>query len=188
VIPASSRPLSEQRSEPEAPLSFDELYRRHADQVYGWALRYAKGNATWAEDIAHDVFVQVWRKHDNLRPGEVKGWLFRVTHNLVLSRLKRERFFVGRVMGALMGRAQHQRPDTPEEVAVRRQASRGATAALDRLPERERVVVSLKVLDGLSQREIANTLSLSEGQVSKLLKRAMGRLGAEGWEVADESP
>jgi RNA polymerase sigma-70 factor (ECF subfamily) len=45
----------------------------------------------------------------------------------------------------------------------------------------------MHVLDGLSQREIARTLDLSEGYVSKLLARAWSKLRAAGWEV-DEGP
>ena len=55
--------------------------------------------------------------------------------------------------------------------------------ALQSLPGQERVVLALKILDGLSQREIAALLSLSEGYVSKLVARATARLGAKGWKV-----
>ena len=58
-----------------------------------------------------------------------------------------------------------------------------ATAHYLQRAGQERVVLALKILDGLSQREIAALLSLSEGYVSKLTARATARLGAQGWKV-----
>ena len=43
----------------------------------------------------------------------------------------------------------------------------------------------MKLLDGASQRDIARTLEVSEGYVSKLIQRSMQRLAAAGWEVDD---
>jgi RNA polymerase sigma-70 factor (ECF subfamily) len=58
--------------------------------------------------------------------------------------------------------------------------------ALERLPPKERVVLSMRLVDDKSQREIAAVLGLSEGYVSKLLSRAKEQVKREGWEVDDE--
>ena len=46
----------------------------------------------------------------------------------------------------------------------------------------------MKLLDGKSGKEIADTLVMSEGYVSKLLARAWQRLRKAGWEVDDAAP
>ncbi|WP_338866409.1 RNA polymerase sigma factor [Myxococcus stipitatus] len=173
---------------PARPVSFDTLYEEHADDVHGWATRYAAGRSGWAEDVTHDVFLKAWEHQAWLREEDVRGWLFRVTQNVAFSALRREKTFRQRIADLLFAGQSSQTETTPEADLARREAVRSATAALDRLPGQERVVMALKILDDLSQREIAQLLSLSEGYVSKLISRAHGRLSAWGWRVDDGSP
>ncbi|MCP3097789.1 RNA polymerase sigma factor [Myxococcus sp. K15C18031901] len=169
-------------------MSFDTLYASHAEDVYVWAMRYAAGRSGWAEDVTHDVFLKAWEHQAWLREEDVRGWLFRVTQNVAFSALRRERTFRQRIANLLFPAHPTETEATPEAALARRQAVRSATATLDRLPGQERVVMALKLLDDLSQREIAQMLSLSEGYVSKLMTRAQARLTAWGWEVDDGSP
>jgi len=162
-----------QEAPPTRPVSFEALYAAHAEQVYLWALRYARGRTGWAEDVTHDVFMRAWEQRAWLREADVKGWLFRVTQNLW-------RLLVP------TGRADPS--PSPETAYVQQEALHRAEGALARLPDQERVVLSMKLLDGLSQREIAQALSLSEGYVSKLTHRAQARMEAWGWEVDDGTP
>ena len=61
----------------------------------------------------------------------------------------------------------------------------GTWELLTRLPARERVVFCMRHLDGMQQREIAAALHLSEGYISKLLKRTSRRIRAR-LEASDE--
>ncbi|WP_223645763.1 RNA polymerase sigma factor [Corallococcus sp. EGB] len=173
---------------PARPVSFDTLYEEHAEDVYVWAMRYAAGRSGWAEDVTHDVFLKAWEHRAWLREEDVRGWLFRVTQNVAFSALRRERTFRQRIADLWSPVQPAQAESTPETALARQEAVRSATATLDRLPGQERVVMALKILDDLSQREIAQLLSLSEGYVSKLISRAQGRLSAWGWKVDDGSP
>jgi RNA polymerase sigma-70 factor (ECF subfamily) len=168
--------------------SFEDLYQRHAGQVFAWARRYAQGRSGWAEDVTHDVFVRAWEHRDELREEDVKGWLFRVTQNRAFTLLRRESSLARRLGNAVRAAWLPDAPATPEDELERQQAAFAARAALARLPGQERVVLCLKILDGLSQREIAELLSLSEGYVSKLVARAIARLHASGWKVGDDVP
>lgn len=177
------QPKGSSVSAPEAsrPVSFDALYAEHARQVLAWAARYSKGRQGWAEDLAHDVFLQAWNHRAWLREADVKGWLYRVTQNLAFSTLRRENRFGELLQQAVDALPLPRARATPDESLEHRQALAHATKALDALPGQERVVMVMKTLDGLSQREIAHTLSLSEGYVSKLLARAQAKLQAQGW-------
>jgi RNA polymerase sigma factor (sigma-70 family) len=169
-------------------LRFEELYQQYAGQVFAWASRYAHGRSGWAEDVTHDVFVRAWEHRDQLRDEDVKGWLFRVTQNRAFTLLRRESSMAHRLRQALHFAWQPDAPATPEDSLQQSRTVRAASAALQRLPGQERVVLCLKILDGLSQREIAEVLSLSEGYVSKLVARATTRLTAEGWKVETDGP
>ncbi|MCP3064217.1 RNA polymerase sigma factor [Myxococcus sp. K38C18041901] len=173
---------------PARPVSFDTLYEAHVEDVYAWAMRYAAGRSGWAEDVTHDVFLKAWEHQAWLREEDVRGWLFRVTQNVAFSALRRERTFRQRIANLLFPAHPAHVESTPESALTHREAVRSATATLDCLPGQERVVMTLKLLDDLSQREIAQLLSLSEGYVSKLISRAQGRLTAWGWKVDDGAP
>jgi RNA polymerase sigma factor (sigma-70 family) len=162
---------------------FEELYQQYAAQVFTWARRYAHGRSAWAEDLTHDVFVRAWEQRDQLREEDVKGWLFRVTQNRAFTLLRREGSLAHRLKQTLSWGWHSEQPTTPEDALDQLQTTRAASAALQQLPGQERVVLCLKLLDGLSQREIAELLSLSEGYVSKLVTRATARLTAQGWKV-----
>ncbi|MFT3707113.1 MAG: sigma-70 family RNA polymerase sigma factor [Archangium sp.] len=164
------------------PVTFEVLYRAHRDRVFRWAVRFAAGRTAWAEDVTHDVFLQLHRQLHRLDTDDLGAWLYRVTANQALARLRHDASWVTRVVRLFAPAEPIRRPDEALEL---RDDTSNALAALEKLPPKERVVVSMHVLDELSQREIARTLGLSEGYVSKLLARAWDRLRADGWEVND---
>ena len=163
-------------------LQLEAAYDAHREQVFQWAVRYAAGSEAWAEDLTHDVFLKLLSHLGRLEVREdLAGWLYRVTANLAVSRLRRERSFLGlgeRLLATVRG--------SEDERSSTRVAAHAALGMLSKLPDRERVVLCMNVLDGLSGREIARTLSLSEGYVSKLLDRARARVRQAGWEWRDD--
>lgn len=165
----------------EAP-AFDDVYRAERDRVYAWALRYSAGRSAWAEDVTHDVFLQLHRNLRQLELNDVGAWLYRVTANVALSRLKREASWVTR-LGRLLT---FSGPVRPDEALERQDDAAAALRLLNTLPPKERMVLSMQVLDGLSQRDIAKMLGFSEGYVSKLLARAWVSIRVAGWEVDDD--
>jgi RNA polymerase sigma-70 factor (ECF subfamily) len=163
-------------------LAFDDVYRAERDRVYGWALRYSGGRGAWAEDVTHDVFLQLHKNLSRLDRADLGGWLYRVTANRALSRLRHEASWVGRLGRLLTFQGGPLRPD---EALERQDDAAAALRLLNTLPPKERMVLSMQVLDGHSQRDIARMLEMSEGYVSKLLTRAWAKIRAAGWEVDD---
>jgi RNA polymerase sigma factor (sigma-70 family) len=163
------------------PAAFDSCYRKNWTRVFRWALRYAGGDPGWAEDLAHDVFLTLLERFDDLeRHDDLGGWLYRATANLAISRLRRDRSWVARISSAWRALQDDAAPSA-EIIVVRREEAARALASLQKLPPVERVVLTMKLLDGKSQRDIAETLALSEGYVSKLLRRGLDRVRADGW-------
>ncbi|MBK7860873.1 MAG: sigma-70 family RNA polymerase sigma factor [Archangiaceae bacterium] len=174
---AAARPL-------ERSLTFEELYESQKERVYRWALQFGAGSRGWAEDVTHDVFIRVFQTYDSLHHrDDLGGLLYRVTANVALNRLRKERGIFSRLRQLLGDEVE---ADPHEQLALK-ETSREALRQLEALPALERAVLSMKLFDGKRQSEIAQTLSLSEGYVSKLLQRAMGRIRSAGWEVSDGS-
>jgi len=158
-----------------ATQSIDALYAQHRDRVYRVALRYAYGNIAWAEDITQDVFVKLCEVHHQLEDLQALGaWFYRVTTNMCLNRLERDRFLQLTPVRYVL--AQRKSPRTPEVLTGATQQMRRVLETLRTLPPKESVVFCMKHLDGKDQTEICETLKMSKGYVSKLLKRAEERV------------
>ena len=132
-----------------------------------------------ADDIVQEVFVALFQHlHKGGGRENLRGWLMRVSHNLVLKHRRTE----GR-------RVRWQRPWSPlvenvrdpaagpDATCVARQDQHRLRAALQVLPERDRQCVALRA-EGLRYRDIASTLGISLGAVAKSMARAMARLAA----------
>jgi RNA polymerase sigma factor (sigma-70 family) len=165
--------------------TFEACFKAHRNRVYRLGLRYGRGRAMWAEDLTQDVFMKLLEELPNLSDHEdLGGWIYRVTTNAALTRLRREKSVVGRVTRLFP--AENEAVEGAEERVESSERAKEAQSLLESLPPKERVVLAMKVLDGKQQRDIARTLGMSEGYVSKLLTRAWGRIREAGWEVSDE--
>lgn len=154
--------------------SFEALYQRHKDAVYRLALRYGAGRSAWAEDVVQDVFVCALDRCGSLGDDELGAWLYRVTTNRCLTRLRRERV-LDAITGLLTGaRATERR--TPERVVGGGEQLARVERWFEQLPAKEMVAFAMRFHDGRSQVEIAEVMGLSKGYVSKLLARVDAKL------------
>ena len=127
------------------------------------------------EDVVQDVFLSLFRHVQRGRPrSNLRGWVFRVAHNLALKHQRKLRRYPVEWDDAFMA----ERVDAsanPEEQASRRQGLRRLLSVLRALPERDRRCLCLRA-EGLRYREIAGALGMSLGAVSKALTRALNRM------------
>lgn len=159
----------------------ERLYAEHRDEVYRWALRYGTGDTAFAEDVTQEVFMRLMRALPKLEdPDQLGGWLYRVTANRCLSRLRRRR--LTRTILSTLGLNPESTNHIEAQVAAR-QDLQHVMQTIRALPAREGMVLTMLHLDGLSQSEIAQILGLSKGYVSKLVARATAKVRARGWEV-----
>jgi RNA polymerase sigma-70 factor (ECF subfamily) len=159
----------------------EALFRRHHPRVYRLALRYAGGDAGFAEDVTQDVFITLLERVDELQTLDaLEGWLYRVTCNCCLQRLRRRRM-IDRLRGLIPGLGGSAAPDPEARLSTQRELER-VWSTIESLDPRERVVLCMHHLDGKQQHEIAEILGLSRGYVCKLLHRAQARVREKGWD------
>jgi RNA polymerase sigma factor (sigma-70 family) len=171
--------------EAEQARLFDELYRKHRDEVFRVCLKFGAGDRAWALDRMHDVFVTLAEKLPKLRdPEDLGGWLYRTSVNCCFSILRKQRGW-RRVFQVLQtpaaGRARLVEPD----IQARRDLA-ALEGRLRHLPPNERTVMTLVYVDNKSQAEAAELLDLSRGYISKVHDRALALLKEQEWELAYE--
>lgn len=152
--------------------AFEELYRRFARPVLGLALRLL-GDHGRAEDAAQETFTAIWRSARSFHPerGSGSAWLFAVARHAIIDRARR------RVEPAVEAPAEQAETEAgPAEVAEQEWLSWQVHAALEHLPERERIVLELAYWSGLSQSEVASYLDVPLGTVKTRTRAGLARL------------
>jgi RNA polymerase sigma-70 factor (ECF subfamily) len=147
--------------------AFDALFRRFAPRVHATAWRLT---AQWedAEDTVQDVFLQLAAKAATIRrEGALNVWLYRTTVNCATDRLRRRRVGVsldaaGAPAARIIAMESLRRGVERREQREREGLLKRIEAIIPRLPQRQAAVFVLRFFQGLSHREIARTLGISE--------------------------
>ena len=152
--------------------AFEELVRRHQRDAHrvAWLVAGATGEA---EDAVQEALVRAWLALDRFRPGApFRPWLLRIVANQARNRRR-----AGSRREALQLRAPATAsPDSPEDVTITANDRERVLAALDGLPERDRLVLACRYLLELSEAETAAVLDCPAGTVKSRTARAMDRL------------
>ena len=161
---------------------FGELVERNQERLLHLCERLL-GNPEEARDAAQETFLKAYRKAASFKPrGQVSTWLYRIATNHCLNQLRRRR--IVRFVGFAPRRAEEPEIDPPDSRAdpgrehEARRRWRRTREAIDRLPPGQRSVLVLAKFEGLSYRQVAEVLEITEGAVESRLFRAMRRIEA----------
>ena len=164
----SLRQLAPLRLKRAADPAFEQLYRKHAREVYQYALALT-ANPADAEDVAQTAFLNAYRAYQRgERPHKPHNWLISITHNVCRMRWRQAGSRPNEVAF----------DEAPEPVAVdqERPDLDAVLTALASLTFNQRAAIVMRELEGRSYQEIAGVLDLSVSAVEALLFRARRRL------------
>ena len=160
--------------------AFEQLYDRHSRLVYGLLLRILQQAGT-AEEVAQDVFLQLWRnagQYDESR-GPFVPWLLTLARNRALDtlRLKSER----------QRRREDQTDEMPPVVSVpqyekdldEKRRGEKVRALMSSLNPQQKKAIELAYFEGLSHTEIAAALKEPLGTVKSWIRNGLLRLKEE---------
>lgn len=148
-----------------------EVASRYLDGSYRLAVRIL-GDTSLAEDMAQDAFLKLWKQAPEWQPkAQIQTWLHRVTHNLCVDQLRKQNKF-----------SNEEVPDIVDpalgviEVMEQRQIDDRVTAALQKLPPRQRIAISLVYFEECGNIEAAEIMDLSVDALESLLARGRRKL------------
>jgi RNA polymerase sigma-70 factor, ECF subfamily len=164
--------------------AFEPLVEKYRQRV--WRLAYnTLRDREEAWDVAQEAFIRAYQALPSFRgQSAFYTWLYRIVMNVATDRA-RSRGARGRAFGTeRVPEEDWERvlPDdnpgdeAPDAAAARREQRQKIVQALDTLPEHHRKIVMLSDLEGLSYREIADTLEIPMGTVMSRLHNARKRL------------
>lgn len=149
--------------------SFGLLYDHYLPAIYRFIL-LKTGNKAMTEDLAHQVFLSAWQNIENY---QAKGfpfssWLYRIANNAVIDYYRTDK--------------KHSNLDNIEEVAagnnLEEKIDQGfemnlIRAAIKELPNEQQMIVIMKFVEDLTNKEIAAALGKSEGAVKTAQHRSI---------------
>jgi len=155
--------------------AFEEIYRRHHRRVYSICLRMLQ-NASEAEDLTQDVFIQLYRKIGSFRGDSAfTTWLHRMTVNQVLMHFRKRTVKYEKVTDegetpdqVVTGSVNPQRMQIVDKIALEN--------AITQLPDGYKNVFVLHDVEGFEHEEVARILGCSVGTSKSQLHKARLKL------------
>ena len=152
----------------------ESIYRRYYKNVYNY-IGFRINNHFDAEELASLVFEKAignWKSYNPAFPAE--AWLIGIAKNTVTDylRQKKRKHFVA--LDSIIELVSPGRQ--PDEVAVMNDENRLLIAAMAKLKDQERQILSMKFATDLRHSEIAQLLSISSSNVGVIVHRALKRL------------
>jgi len=161
--------------------AFRALFEKHSRAIVNFAYQFV-GSRDRAEELTQDVFLQLHRAAPRYEPqARFTTWLYRIARNACLNEVRRpEHRFPARSLDQQSDEEREgpeiQLPDASAREGERTLAGRELEArmqeALAGLPEHQRTALLLSRTEGMSYRDVAETLECSESAVKSLVFRA----------------
>jgi RNA polymerase sigma-70 factor (ECF subfamily) len=151
--------------------SLEVLIRRYLKPIYSFCFRFV-GNSQEAEDITQEIFLKVWRNLKKFKKEKnFKGWLFTIAKNTCfdflrkkkkISTLSLEKYFYLVDFNPL-----------PNEISEKESLKEKIQEAIEKLSSKTREILNLYYNQGLTFREIAQTLNEPINTVKSRHRRAI---------------
>jgi len=153
--------------------SYDYLVSKYTKRVISIAWGIVRNPAD-AEDLAQEAFVKAFESVARFKTGEPFGpWIYRIVTNLALDVMKHRKRFRHEEISDAVPAERRDRTDLP---AIANELAARIDRGIESLPEMQRIVARLYLVEEFEHSEIAKMTGLSEGTVRSHLSLARGKL------------
>jgi RNA polymerase sigma-70 factor (ECF subfamily) len=159
--------------------AFQILVSRYRPRIINLITRFV-GDVDRAEDIAQEVFIRVYRNRERYRKsGKFSTWIFTIAANLAKNEIRRKvrhRRVVSmdeeKEPGTSLASTLADRGPGPGQTLERKELENLILNAIEALPERYRLALVLRDLEGLAYEEVSRVLGIPGGTVRSRINRA----------------
>ena len=149
---------------------FKMIYDTHFDDLRRYLI-YRSGNQDLSGDIAQNVFMKVWTKKIEIASGNIKSLLFKMATDEFISHIRRKK--VEKEYTESIDLRLILEPDNNDDLLEKKVLFQ---KALNQLPEKQKTALLMNKIQGLTYKEIAEVLNLSQKAIEKRIGLALKAL------------
>lgn len=149
---------------------FKMIYDAHFDDLRRYLI-YRSGDQDLSGDIAQNVFMKVWTKKIEIASGNIKSLLFKMATDEFISHIRRkkvEKEYTKSIDLRLIRESDNNDDLLEKKVLFQK--------VLNQLPEKQKTALLMNKMQGLTHKEIAEILNLSQKAIEKRIRLAMETL------------
>jgi RNA polymerase sigma-70 factor (ECF subfamily) len=162
-------------------MAFEELVAMYQKKVLNICYRFLLNRAD-AEDVSQEVFIEIFHSIRNFREdAKLSTWIYRIAVSKSLDEIKRQSrkkriTSLGKTLGLEKVAMQLAGNDRPDRTLEENESLTLLLKALNKLPENQRIALTLSKIEGYSNQEIAEIMQTSVTAVDSLIYRAKQNL------------
>ena len=149
---------------------FKMIYDTHFDDLRRYLI-YRSGDQDLSGDIAQNVFMKVWTKKIEIASGNIKSLLFKMATDEFISHIRRKK--VEKEYTESIDLRLIREPDNNDDLLEKKILFQ---KALNQLPEKQKTAFLMNKMQGLTYKEIAEVLNLSQKAIEKRIGLALKAL------------
>jgi RNA polymerase sigma-70 factor (ECF subfamily) len=154
----------------EFKICFDQFFDPLRNYLY-----FRSGNKEIAQDICQETFMKIWEKQPEFDLNRIKGLLYKIAGNSFIDHVRKNN-----VSNKHLSQVElHINHNTPEDELHFQELKQKYEVALSQLTENQRITFLMNRMEGLTYREIAIRLDISQKAVEKRMSLALASLKEE---------
>jgi RNA polymerase sigma-70 factor (family 1) len=147
---------------------FRNFVRANQNKIFRFALRLIPKEDD-AKDIVQEVLIKIWERRAEISKIEnIDGWMYTVTRNLCIDKIRSKKEYLDINTQVQV----EDKQDTPHELTSKNQLLTLMRKLINEMPDKQKMVIHLRDIEGLSYDEIAQTIGIPLAQVKVNLHRA----------------
>ena len=152
--------------------SFEVLYHRYSGKLYNFMMKVSKGDSYTAEELVQQTFIRVWENRENVNPEKsFISYLCTIAKNMLLNRYEHQT--IQFIYEEYIKAKQIDSKNTTEEEVDRKLLEEYIAKLTDELPPKRKEIFVLSRKEGLSNKQIAHKLNISESTIETQLSKAL---------------
>lgn len=151
--------------------SFESLYHRYSGKLYNFVMRVSKGDSFLAEELVQRTFIKVWENKEYIRPDKsFISYLCTIAKNMLLNEYEHQtvQFIYQEYVKANV----IEEDSSTENQVDKNLLEEYIDKLADELPPKRREIFILSRKEGLTNKEIANQLQITESTIETQLSKA----------------
>jgi len=158
--------------------SFESLYHRYSGKLYNFVMKVSKGDSYIAEELVQRTFIKVWETKEYVNPEKsFISYLCTIAKNMLLNEYEHQT--IQFIYEEYMKVRTVENDDSTEKEVDKNLLEEYIDKLADKLPPKRREIFILSRKDGLSNKEIAQKLNITESTIETQLSKALSFMKSE---------